>query len=298
MSKKRENGCRQSLICLFLCFYKTNRISLKADRKRFFSYVTISLMLAAIVASCGTSRSVFDRSANDLADKLINNARKYLGKPYRYAARGPYAFDCSGFTSYLFGSFGYDLASSSAEQERQFPTVEEINELKKGDLVFFEGRARNGVVGHVGIVTEVRSNGIFKFIHASTSYGVIISSSNEPYYAARYLRGGRVLKEIAALTAGEVQQQESKKRPGILSPFTKTQSNTVRKNRNPAGEDGKKYASVVLTKNEPLINAPQKEARSDKQGGSKSRAFNDAYNYAILREESATLPDPIAMEIV
>ncbi|MDD2514033.1 MAG: C40 family peptidase [Proteiniphilum sp.] len=271
---------------------------MKADRKRFFSYVTISLMLAAIVASCGTSRSVFDRSANDLADKLINNARKYLGKPYRYAARGPYAFDCSGFTSYLFGSFGYDLASSSAEQERQFPTVEEINELKKGDLVFFEGRARNGVVGHVGIVTEVRSNGIFKFIHASTSYGVIISSSNEPYYAARYLRGGRVLKEIAALTAGEVQQQERKKRPGILSPFTKTQSNTVRKNRNPAGEDGKKYASVVLTKNEPLINAPQKEARSDKQGGSKSRAFNDAYNYAILREESATLPDPIAMEIV
>ena len=69
------------------------------------------------------------------------------------------------------------------------------------DLVFFEGQKRNGKVGHVGIVTEIGSGGEFKFIHASTNNGVIISASTEPYYASRYLRGGRVLKETATQRA-------------------------------------------------------------------------------------------------
>ena len=67
-------------------------------------------------------------------------------------------------------------------------------DLAIGDLVFFEGRSRNGRVGHVGIVTEIYPNNNFKFIHSSTTNGVIISSSTEPYYSSRYLRGGRVIE--------------------------------------------------------------------------------------------------------
>ena len=58
---------------------------------------------------------------------------------------------------------------------------------KKEDLdwrsCFLEGRRRNGHVGHVGIVTEINPNN-FKFIHSSTTSGVIISSSTEPYYSS------------------------------------------------------------------------------------------------------------------
>ena len=47
---------------------------------------------------------------------------------------------------------------------------------KRGDIIFYTWDHRQSV-GHVGIVTEVHSNNRFKFIHASTNNGVIISSS-------------------------------------------------------------------------------------------------------------------------
>ncbi|NLC49136.1 MAG: LysM peptidoglycan-binding domain-containing protein, partial [Bacteroidales bacterium] len=70
-------------------------------------------------------------------------------------------------------------------------------------LVFFEGRSRNGRVGHVGIVSDIGRRGQFKFIHASTTNGVIITSSHEPYYQDRYLRGGRIIKDIPKSKVGE-----------------------------------------------------------------------------------------------
>ena len=51
-----------------------------------------------------------------------------------------------------------------------------------------------GGVGHTGIVTEVDTNtGVFRFIHAATSTGVIHSYSNEAYYASRYIGATRLL---------------------------------------------------------------------------------------------------------
>lgn len=128
-----------------------------------------------------------------MQQNVVDYSMNYLKKPYRHSGKGPNSFDCSGFTSFVFRKFGYNLSPSSAGQDRQVPAIRRKEELQVGDLVFFEGRSRNGRVGHVGIVTETRANGNFKFIHAATSSGVIISSSSEPYYAARYLRGGQVL---------------------------------------------------------------------------------------------------------
>lgn len=157
--------------------------------------ITAILFATILLASCGVSRTTISKhkNASSIQDNVIEYSRKYLGKPYRSAGKGPDSFDCSGFTYFVFKEFGYKLNASSSGQEKQFPTVVQKDELKKGDLVFFEGKSKNGRVGHVGIVTEVRSDGTFNFIHASTNYGVIVSSSAEPYYASRYLHGGRVI---------------------------------------------------------------------------------------------------------
>lgn len=115
-----------------------------------------------------------------------------MGTPYHYGSTGPRSFDCSGFTSYIYRQFGYNLERDSRHQAKQTTHIRK-NDLQKGDLVFFEGRRQNGVVGHVGIVLEKLENGEFKFIHASTNLGVTVSSSDQPYYAARFVKGGRII---------------------------------------------------------------------------------------------------------
>ncbi|MDO5522814.1 MAG: NlpC/P60 family protein [Bacteroidia bacterium] len=162
-----------------------------------YKKIALLLLLGAILASCGARKSTVTSSKKITGTQkdILDYGMKYLNKPYRYAAKGPHAFDCSGFTSFVFREFGYRLSTSSSGQDQQFPSIRKKEDLQPGDLVFFEGRARNGRVGHVGIVKELLSNGEFRFLHASTSNGVIVSRSSESYYAARYLRGGRVLQE-------------------------------------------------------------------------------------------------------
>lgn len=59
--------------------------------------------------------------------------------------------------------------------------------LKEGDLVFFSSRNSRKKVAHVGIYLK---DG--KFVHASSSRGVIVSHLNEPYYRTHWMRGGRI----------------------------------------------------------------------------------------------------------
>ncbi|MGV8964052.1 MAG: NlpC/P60 family protein [Candidatus Saccharimonadaceae bacterium] len=154
------------------------------------------LLIAFALASCVSQKRGVAYKPKSAQQDIIDYGEKYLHTPYRYGTTGPNSFDCSGFTSFVFKNFGYNLSPSSAGQEIQVKrTIRKQEDLEVGDLVFFEGRSHNGRVGHVGIVSEMKKHGKFKFLHASTSYGVIYSSSDEPYYKARYLRGGRVLEE-------------------------------------------------------------------------------------------------------
>ena len=59
--------------------------------------------------------------------------------------------------------------------------------LQEGDLVFFHNGRKKRTATHVGIY--LKDN---KFIHASTSSGVIVSSLDEAYYRRCWMQGGRV----------------------------------------------------------------------------------------------------------
>lgn len=141
------------------------------------------------------SNSVFlsEESAQMVKD-LLKEARKHIGKRYRSGGKGPMAFDCSGFSSYVYAQFGYNLSSSSSAQFYDGDAVEK-NDLRPGDLVFFKGRNRSRGVGHVGIVISAdNERGIFKFIHASTSQGIRIDG-NDGYYSSRFLGARRIITE-------------------------------------------------------------------------------------------------------
>lgn len=144
-----------------------------------------SIMEEAGVLSAESSAMIRD---------LLSEARSHLGKRYRRGAKGPSAFDCSGFSSYVYRQFGYDLGASSGAQFMDGEKVDRKS-LRAGDLVFFTGRNRKGGVGHVGIVVSAdNETGDFKFIHASTSGGIKIDGC-AGYYASRYLGGRRLITE-------------------------------------------------------------------------------------------------------
>lgn len=125
---------------------------------------------------------------------LLNYAFQFKGVPYRYGQASPSGFDCSGFTSYVFKRFGFSLNRTAGGQVKDGRSIAR-NELKPGDLVFFNGRARgNKRVGHVGIVTEVNQDN-FKFIHASCHRGITESTSTETYYQSRYVGACRVIEK-------------------------------------------------------------------------------------------------------
>lgn len=127
-------------------------------------------------------------------DSLLTEAKNHIGKRYKYGSAGDNAFDCSGYTSYVFGKYGYKLNRSSRGQALQGVAVSR-DELIPGDLVMFAGRkVSKSRVGHVGIVVSVdRSTGNFTFIHAC-SRGVMISDfAAERYYVQRYICARRVL---------------------------------------------------------------------------------------------------------
>ena len=125
-------------------------------------------------------------------DNVLDEAFSHIGARYRSGQAGPNAFDCSGFTSYVFKNMGVELYRSSREQYNQGSPVKK-DDLQSGDLVFFTSRGSGRSIGHVGIVVDVDPmTGSFNFIHASIK-GVKVSNSNEAYYSRRYVGARRVM---------------------------------------------------------------------------------------------------------
>lgn len=175
--------------------------------------ILMLLFSALIVISCGTSSKVVKRTVptktvkkvdnlktlesnysgrnSNLVSELLKDAEKYLGAPYKYAGNTSSGFDCSGFTVKVFDENSTKLPRRSEDQSNHGKSIN-IKEVKPGDLLFFATSGGSRVT-HVGIVHDIGNDGEVKFIHASTSKGVIISSLNEKYWNKAYLSARSVL---------------------------------------------------------------------------------------------------------
>lgn len=170
---------------------EAHKHQLAAAKNTGLDKATINRMVEEDIAARENIKAI-DHETDLLLNDLLSEARSHLGKRYSRGSKGPKAFDCSGFSSYVYRQFGYSLSPSSRDQYNQGEKVDR-SDLRKGDLVFFKGRNSKGGVGHVGIVVDSDENGNFTFIHAATSSGIIISSCNEPYYAKRYVGSKRII---------------------------------------------------------------------------------------------------------
>lgn len=122
---------------------------------------------------------------------LIREIEGWLGTPYRFGAveKGK-GTDCSGFVGAIFRKvYGMDLPREANDMVALGTPVDR-NDLRQGDLVFFE-KTYKGSVGasHVGIFVDGD-----RFAHASTTVGVTYSNLSEPYYSSHFLGCRRILK--------------------------------------------------------------------------------------------------------
>lgn len=115
---------------------------------------------------------------------LFNFLEDWWGTHYRYGGTGRGGIDCSALTGALLSKV-YGL-STPRTARAQYEAAEKIKreDLKEGDLVFFNTR---GGVSHVGVYL---ANGYFT--HSSTKNGVTINHLDESYYATKFIIGGRI----------------------------------------------------------------------------------------------------------
>ena len=119
---------------------------------------------------------------------LYLEASRWIGAPYRNGGNSRWGIDCSGLTSQIYRNVYRQHLHRSAEEQRLLDCHKKSKRnLREGDLVFFHNGSRKRRASHVGIYLK---DG--RFIHASTSRGVIVSHLNEPYYRKHWLSGGRV----------------------------------------------------------------------------------------------------------
>src|SRR5687768_9975854 len=100
--------------------------------------------------------------------------------------------DCSGLLLNSFKVIQFDLPRSSEAQSKVGKEIK-LKDLEPGDLVFFATGKKKRKITHVGLVTEKNNKDNVKFIHASSSLGVVETNIYAEYYLTRFRGARRVI---------------------------------------------------------------------------------------------------------
>ncbi|MGM0933487.1 MAG: C40 family peptidase [Bacteroidota bacterium] len=160
----------------------------------------ILIISGLALTSCGSSRSkviitktengTHIEPTNKQVHNIISHALDFEGTRYKYGGTTKKGVDCSGliYTSFLKEDIAMPRTSRdlSLKGKRLY-----LKDVSPGDLLFFETNKKRKVINHVGLVVEVADE--IRFIHSSTSRGVIISSLEDNYWKSNFVMARRVL---------------------------------------------------------------------------------------------------------
>ena len=158
----------------------------KSKHFPWYSFVIFFLLSGA----CASHKKILVRQQK--VETVIHTAKTFVGTPYLYGGTSRRGMDCSALLISSFQAIDLDLPRTSRDQSR-FGKEIKLKKLQPGDMVFFATGKRRRKVTHAGLVTEVEGRQDIKFIHASTSLGVIETNIFSDYYRKRFRVGRRVI---------------------------------------------------------------------------------------------------------
>ena len=120
--------------------------------------------------------------------ELLAQMEKWYGTQYCFGGSTDSCIDCSSFTQVILRDVYNVKIPRNSQQQFDASTKIETENLKEGDLVFFNTVSASMIITHVGVY--VCNN---KFVHASTSKGVTINDLSEKYFAKAYRGAGRFI---------------------------------------------------------------------------------------------------------
>jgi cell wall-associated NlpC family hydrolase len=134
----------------------------------------------------GTGNSLDIKNATP--GDIIATAKLYLGVHHCMGGTTMKCIDCSGLLVAVFAKYGIHLPHNSQAQARFGKKISHIDQLKKGDLVFFRKSYKtSNYITHSAIYI-----GDNRMIHASATYGVIITSLDDKYWHEKFVFGTRI----------------------------------------------------------------------------------------------------------
>ena len=128
---------------------------------------------------------------NETANKVVKSAMAFSGTRYKYGGTTKKGMDCSGLVHVSFIENGIEFPRVSHQMANEGKKVS-IGQVQKGDLLFFKTTKKGKRINHVGLVVSVDEKDI-RFIHSTTSRGVIVSSLREGYWNSAFVKASRVL---------------------------------------------------------------------------------------------------------
>jgi len=128
---------------------------------------------------------------NNKADNVINTALTFSGVRYKFGGTTRKGMDCSGLLYVSFAEHDVDLPRTSFQMAEEGEKIK-IKDVEKGDLLFFKTSKKAKRINHVGMVVYIEGDEV-KFIHASTSRGVTVSSLREGFWNSAFVKATRIL---------------------------------------------------------------------------------------------------------
>ena len=155
--------------------------------------VLILLLFSMILMSCSSSKRIVSNSktTSTKIDRIVSNALKYKGVKYKFGGTTKRGMDCSGVIYVAFKEESFLLPRVSKDMAKRGRKIS-LSKAQKGDLLFFKTNKSSNKINHVGLIVS-NLKGQIKFLHSTTSKGVIVSSLSQNYWKKVFVKATKVL---------------------------------------------------------------------------------------------------------